>query len=117
MERGDLEEAVQEVGKLERYLKDYVRWTRNASKKTGERVVWRKEVDKYIELRNRLKSQILEVRHLYRLDTDEELRVRFHHLSGYRGYIPENEYVLGELVFHPVYGFGRVIAHEGHNRM
>jgi hypothetical protein len=117
VERGDLEEAVQEVAKLEGYLRDYVRWCRGPARKVGERIVWRREVDKYIELRNRLKSQILEVRHLYRLDTEEELRVRFHHLKGYRTYVPEHDYRVGELVFHPIYGFGRVLSHEGPTRM
>jgi hypothetical protein len=116
MERGNLDEAVQEVAKLERYLKDFVRWSRGPARKR-ERVAWRREVDKYIELRNRLKSQILEARHLFRLDTEEELRVRFHHLNGYRNYVPEQNYRMGELVFHPVYGFGRVIGHEGQGRM
>jgi hypothetical protein len=117
MERGDLQEAVQEVAQLERYLRDFVRWARGPARKRAERVVWRREVDKYIELRNRLKSQILEARHLFRLDTNEELRVRFHHLREYRSYLPEDHYALGELLFHPVYGFGRVIGEEGRGRI
>jgi hypothetical protein len=117
MERGDLQEAVHEVAKLERYLRDFVRWARGPARKRAERVVWRREVDKYVELRNRMKSQILEARHLFRLDTDEELRVRFHHLRDYRSYLPEDDYALGELLFHPVYGFGRVINEEGRGRM
>jgi hypothetical protein len=118
MDRGDLEAAVDEVGRLEGYVRQYVRWCRGATaKKLGERIVWRREVDKYIELRNRLKSQIMEARHQYRLGTEQELHVRFHHLKSYRGYSPEEDYRLGELVFHPVYGFGRVTAEEGRGRM
>ena len=118
MERGELEEAIGEVGKLEGYVHQYVRWSRGAAaKKFGERIAWRREVDKYIELRNRLKGQVMEARHQIRMDTEEELRVRFHHLDGYRSYLPEDNYRIGELVFHPVYGFGRVLAHEGQGRM
>jgi len=43
--------------------------------------------------------------------------VRYHHLGGFKTYVPERDYRVGELLFHPVYGFGRVIAHEGHGRM
>ena len=106
------------MGKLEGYVRQYVRWSRGAAaKKFGERIAWRREVDKYIELRNRLKGQVMEARHQIRMDTEEELRVRFHHLDGYRSYLPEDNYRIGELVFHPVYGFGRVLAHEGQGRM
>ena len=99
-------------------MRQYVRWCRGAgAKKHGERVAWRRDVDKYVELRNRLKSQVMEARHQYRLDTEKELLVRFHHLKGYRSYMPEESYRAGELLFHPVYGFGRIVSEEGRGRM
>lgn len=118
LERHDLVAAVHEVGRLEGYVRQYVRWCRGpGAKKHGERVAYRRDVDKYVELRNRLKGQVMEARHQYRLDSEKELRVRFHHLKGYRSYLPEENYRAGELLFHPVYGFGRVVGEEGRGRM
>ena len=82
---------------------------------------WAEDSRKMIAIHNRLRDLLFKeapFSHQYMAKTEvQKLLFRFRHLKGVREYLPSTNYRPGEMIFHPMFGVGRVTRYFGHHKV
>lgn len=115
IEQGLPQEARRVITQFEQALRSYSGRARarvHAARK-GSKLDWQKKVVEYVQVKDRLKKLVLREGQFgggSGLENEtERLRFLYPYLGHFKIYVPERSFSSGDLIFHPVFGLGRVV--------